>query len=87
MLSLAASALYPALMKSQVTNVLGGVLTFYLVTTATVGDVRMLVRGGVSGAQRIARHLWRMWRQVPGRGRPPFIRTRATGDVSRHFPV
>jgi hypothetical protein len=24
------------------------------------GDVRMLVRGGVSGAQRIARHLWRM---------------------------
>ncbi len=23
-------------------------------------DVRMLVRGGVSGAQRIARHLWRM---------------------------
>ena len=60
MLSLAASALYPALMKSQVTNVLGGVLTFYLVTTATVGDVRMLVRGGVSGAQRIARHLWCM---------------------------
>ena len=29
MLSLAASAVYPALMKSQVTNVLGGVLTFY----------------------------------------------------------
>ena len=27
---------------------------------ATVGDVRMLVRGGVSGAQRTARHLWRM---------------------------
>ena len=27
---------------------------------ATVGDVRMLVRGGISGAQRIARHLWRM---------------------------
>ncbi len=24
------------------------------------GDVRMLVRGGISGAQRIARHLWRM---------------------------
>jgi hypothetical protein len=23
-------------------------------------DVRMLIRGGVSGAQRIARHLWRM---------------------------
>ena len=27
---------------------------------AAVGDVRMLVRGGVSGAQRIGRHLWRM---------------------------
>jgi hypothetical protein len=27
---------------------------------ATVGDVRMLVRGGMSGTQRIARHLWRM---------------------------
>ncbi|WP_157467380.1 hypothetical protein [Edaphobacter aggregans] len=27
---------------------------------AAAGDVRMLARGGVSGAQRIARHLWRM---------------------------
>jgi hypothetical protein len=27
---------------------------------AAVGDVRMIVRGGVSGAQRLARHLWRM---------------------------
>jgi hypothetical protein len=27
---------------------------------AVTGDVRMLVRGGVSGTQRIARHLWRM---------------------------
>ena len=27
---------------------------------AAAGDVRMLVRGGVFGAQRIARHLWRM---------------------------
>src|SRR5258708_21172824 len=25
------------------------------------GDVRMLARGGVFGAKRIARHLWRMW--------------------------
>ena len=25
-----------------------------------VGDIRMLVRGGISGAQRVARHLWRM---------------------------
>jgi hypothetical protein len=27
---------------------------------AAAGDVRMLVRGGVVGAKRIARHLWRM---------------------------
>jgi uncharacterized membrane protein len=27
---------------------------------ASAGDVRMLVRGGVFGAKRIARHLWRM---------------------------
>lgn len=27
---------------------------------ATVGDLRMLVRGGIAGRQRIARHLWRM---------------------------
>ena len=122
MMSLSASAVYLAIMKSQPGNILGGTLTFYLVTTAwmtarrrnaetgifdwgallvvlavaacqltfgleaatsqtglkfgyppgpyffmgsvavlaVAGDVRMLVRGGVSGAQRIARHLWRM---------------------------
>lgn len=27
---------------------------------AAIGDIRLLVRGGVSGAERIARHLWRM---------------------------
>jgi hypothetical protein len=27
---------------------------------AAAGDVRMLVRGGVAGTKRIARHLWRM---------------------------
>jgi hypothetical protein len=27
---------------------------------ATIGDVRMLMRGGIAGTQRIARHLWRM---------------------------
>jgi len=27
---------------------------------AAVGDIRMIVRGGISGTQRIARHLWRM---------------------------
>jgi hypothetical protein len=27
---------------------------------AALGDIRMLVRGGVLGTKRIARHLWRM---------------------------
>src|SRR5258708_264536 len=27
---------------------------------ATIGDIRMLYRGGVSGAKRLVRHLWRM---------------------------
>jgi hypothetical protein len=122
MLGLGLSGAYMGFMKSQVTNVLGGVLTCYLVATAwatarrreaargvfdwvallvvlavgateltfgfqaaysptglkygypvwpyalfaavallaAVGDVRMLVRGGVAGTQRLVRHLWRM---------------------------
>lgn len=122
MLSMAAAATYLAFMKDQIDNVIGGVLTFYLVSTgwatakrrdgetsifdwgallfalavgvaivtyglkvangsvrpqagvpvgmyfflgsvallSAAGDLRMLVRGGVFGAQRIARHLWRM---------------------------
>jgi hypothetical protein len=27
---------------------------------ASIGDLRLLLRGGISGTQRIARHLWRM---------------------------
>jgi hypothetical protein len=119
---MATAAVYLAFMKSQVTNILGGFLTFYMVTTAwaaarrkdgetsifdwvalllalvigatqvtfgleaaqsstglkygypaamflpmgcvvllaAAGDVRMLVRGGISGTQRLMRHLWRM---------------------------
>lgn len=122
MLLMSGSGAYMALMKSQMNNVFGGVLTFYLVATAwltarrrdgkpgvfdwgallvaiaigaailtygveaaksptgskdgipagmyfflasvalisVVGDVRMLVRGGIWGTQRLARHLWRM---------------------------
>lgn len=122
MLSLAASGVYLAFMKSQPGNILGGALTFYLVATgwmtarrsegatgifdwsallvalvvgatavtygleaadsktglkdgvpagpyfflasvallASSGDVRMLIQNGISGTQRIARHLWRM---------------------------
>ena len=122
MLGMSTAGAYLALMKHQMNNVFGGVLAFYLVTTAWVtgrrrdgetsifdwgallvalavgtiiltygfevansptgpkdgipagmyfflgsvallsaaGDVRMLVRGGVFGVHRIARHLWRM---------------------------
>src|SRR6266481_3650098 len=38
-------------------------MTFFLgsvVLLAAAGDLRMLVRGGVFGRQRVARHLWRM---------------------------
>jgi hypothetical protein len=38
-------------------------MTFFIgsvLLLAAAGDVRMLLRGGVSGAKRIARHLWRM---------------------------
>src|SRR5712691_3318258 len=122
MIGLSLSGVYLAIMKSQPGNILGGTLTFYLVTTAwmtarrkdgepgifdwgallvvlavaacqmtfgleaansptglkygyppwpyffmgsvamlaIVGDIRMLVRRGISGTHRIARHLWRM---------------------------
>jgi len=32
----------------------------FVAALAATGDVRMLVRGGISGTPRIARHLWRM---------------------------
>jgi hypothetical protein len=38
-------------------------MTFFMgsvILLAGVGDVRMLLRGGVAGAKLIARHLWRM---------------------------
>ncbi len=122
MLTLAAAAVYLAILKHQTPNIVGGFLTFYLIGTAwltarrrdgetsrldwvalliplaigifnwidglkvlrsgassqdgvpvgmmlfmgsvclvaAAGDVRMLVRGGVFGAKRTARHLWRM---------------------------
>jgi hypothetical protein len=122
MLLLAGTGAYMATLKHQPGNIMGGVLTLYLVATAwltarregtgtgmwdwaallvvltlatfeltygteaalsptgmkadyppgpyfmlgtvallaTVGDIRMLVRRGISGTQRVARHLWRM---------------------------
>ncbi len=32
----------------------------FLTMLAAAGDVRMLVRGGISGTQRLVRHIWRM---------------------------
>lgn len=122
MLTMAAGATYLAIQKHEPGNILGGILTFYLILTAwwtarrtnlaaskwgwallliplaagvlnwlaaiekissagppkdgvpagmniflgsvmllaAAGDVRMLVRGGVTGKTRIARHVWRM---------------------------
>jgi len=122
MLTMAAGAVYLAIVKHQPSNIGGGILTFYLILTAwltarrregqtsiydwlalliplalgvltwmngirvlrsgvpsedgvpvgmnffmgtvmllaAAGDVRMLLRGGVLGAKRIVRHLWRM---------------------------
>ncbi len=122
MLTMAAGAVYLAIVRHQPNNISGGILTFYLIGTAWLaarrkdgetsrfdglvlliplvlgvltwmngiqvvrsgassqdgvpvgmtffmgsvmllaagGDVRMLFRGGVFGATRIARHLWRM---------------------------
>jgi hypothetical protein len=122
MMTMSSSAVYLALTKHQMGNVLGGTFALYLVTTAwltarrgdgetslfdwgallipllvgiglwisglqvvygharstngipvgmhffmgsvmllaAAGDIRMLVRGGVFGAKRIVRHLWRM---------------------------
>lgn len=38
-----------------------GMIVFLgVVMLAVAGDIRMLVRGGVFGKQRVARHLWRM---------------------------
>ena len=122
MLIMGACASYLALLKHQTNNVFGGLLTFYLITTAwltgrrrdgeasiydwgalafavaiggslltlgvlvargqaarqagvplgmyffmgtipmlaAAGDLRMLIRGGISGRPRLVRHLWRM---------------------------
>ena len=122
MLTMAAGAVYLAIVRNQPNNIGGGIFTFYLILTAwltarhadgetskwdwaalliplvlgiltwmnglrvvrsgassldgapvgmiffmgtvmllaAAGDIRMLIRGGVFGAKRMARHLWRM---------------------------
>jgi hypothetical protein len=59
MLSLAASAVYLAIMKSQVTNVLGDVLTFYLVITAWLTASRRAGETGVSDWGLLLFGAWR----------------------------
>jgi hypothetical protein len=117
MLTLASSGFCLAILKSQRGNIIGSIITSYMITTAwlsgrrrtlgrsdwaallvglggaaavitfgvytlhhpdknapagmsfffglvlllaTAGDIRMLIRGGIAGRQRITRHLWRM---------------------------
>jgi hypothetical protein len=122
MLTMAAAAVYLAILKHETPNILAGILAFYLVTSgwltvrrgggvtsrfdwgvlliplaggswvwfvgleklfsrtppndgvpigmdffigsvmllAAAGDIRVMVRGGLSGAKRLTRHLWRM---------------------------
>ena len=150
MLIMVAAGAYAAFTKSQPTNVMAGVFTFYLVATAwltvmrkeketghtefdllllglvagtgglifgwqaahsaaglkagdsvplyvfgsvallsAAGDTRMLIRGGVSGAKRLVRHLWRMCVALfcrrlllPGNGR----RSSASANwIARHI--
>jgi len=52
MLSLSASGLYLAVMKSQPGNVLGGTLTFYLVATAWI-TARLVFNSRLAGPQQV----------------------------------
>jgi hypothetical protein len=62
----AASVIYGIEAALSLTGTKGGspasgyVLPGFVALLAVVGDARMLLRGGLAGAQRIARHLWRM---------------------------
>jgi hypothetical protein len=72
-------------------------MTFFMgsvMLLAAGGDVRMLVRGGVSGAKRVARHLWRMCFGLfiasgsfflGGSNRP--LRLLSTVGIGQHLPA
>src|SRR6516225_1726478 len=71
-------------------------MTFFtgsVMLLAAAGDIRMLVRGGVFGAKRIARHLWRMCFGLfiaagsfflGGANRP--LRLLSTVGIAQHLP-
>lgn len=62
----AAGVIFVQMAKNSPTGTLGktppqAFYVFVLVgSIAAVGDIRVVLRGGISGAARIARHLWRM---------------------------
>ena len=59
-------------------------MSFFLgsvVLLAAVGDVRMLARGGITGARRIGRHAWRMGFGFPYL-RPPDLTSRLLAHTS-----
>lgn len=52
---------WQAAQGSKAAGPAGAYVVFLLVAfLSVVGDVRMLIRGGISGAQRMFRHVWRM---------------------------
>lgn len=62
-LAVAAGAAVLGVQAMQAQKNVGGMLFFSfagVAALAAVADVSVILRGGVSGAQRIARHLWRM---------------------------
>lgn len=60
----AAGVTFIILAKNRPTGTIEDTPIFYvfllLGTIATLSDLKVIVRGGISGAPRIARHLWRM---------------------------
>jgi uncharacterized membrane protein len=59
-LTAAAAALFFAAASTKRGDVIGYSVFATLALLFALSDVRMLVRGGLAGAKRIARHLWRM---------------------------
>lgn len=54
------TALFFALRAHDKGSVIGYSIFALIALLSAAGDIRMLIRGGVAGAQRLIRHLWRM---------------------------
>jgi uncharacterized membrane protein len=59
-LCIASSLVFIAVFDPTAANAGPAYVFSILALVAAVGDFRMIRRGGISGAQRISRHLWRM---------------------------